>query len=117
MQNGATVLPLSGEGGSVRREIGRMLRGMPYLYGDRITDADGEELLVRLRARGTAEADMAARTIKGGHPREATSATGLETREAILLELVEWDDLARDAPGLVRLRDRLAGPRQGRRII
>jgi hypothetical protein len=90
---------------------------MPYLYGDRITDADGEELLTRLRARGTPEAEMAARTIRGGHPRDATAASGLETREAILLELVEWDDLAGSAPGLVGLRNRLAGPQQGTRII
>ena len=60
---------------------------------------------------------MAARTIAAGHPRDATEATGLETRQAILLELVEWNDLAGTAPGLVRLRDRLAGPQQGRRII
>ena len=90
---------------------------VPYLYGDQITDANGEELLARLRTRGTPEATMAARTITGGHPRDATSASGLETRQAILLELVEWDDLAGTAPRLVRLRDRLAGPQQGRRII
>jgi hypothetical protein len=60
---------------------------------------------------------MAARTIRGGHPRDATAASGLETREAILLELVEWDDLASSAPGLVGLRNRLAGPQQGTRII
>jgi hypothetical protein len=89
---------------------------VPYLYGDRITDAVGQELLVRLRARGTPEATMAALMITRGHPHNATSATGLETRQAILLELVEWDDLDGTAPGLVRLRDRLAGQEQGRRI-
>jgi hypothetical protein len=87
-----------------------MLWVVPYLYGDRITDAEGEELLVRLRARGTPEAEMAARTIRGGQPRDATVVSGSETRDAILLELVEWGDLAGSAPGLVRLRDRLAVP-------
>jgi hypothetical protein len=87
-----------------------MLRVVPYLYGDRITDDELEELLVRLRARGTREAEIAARTIRGGQPRDATAASGSETRDAILLELVEWGDLTGSAPGLARLRDRLAVP-------
>ena len=90
---------------------------MPYLYGDRITDANGAELLQRLRARGTSESILAAKTIGKGAGRDATAASGLTAREAILLELVEWDDLAGSAPGLVRLRDRLSGPQQGQRII
>jgi hypothetical protein len=89
---------------------------MPSLYGDRITDAEAEELLVRLRARGTPEAAMAAQTIRSGHPRDATAVSALEARGAILLELVEWVDLAGSAPGLVRLRDRLAVP-MGHRTI
>ncbi len=55
-------------------------------------------------------------TIRSGHPRDGTAASGLETRDAILLELVEWDDLAHSAPGLLRLRDRLAVP-MGHRTI
>ena len=90
---------------------------MPWLYGDRITDADAAELLARLRARDTSQATLAAATIASGQGREATAATGLEVREAILLELVDWDDLDDTAPGLARLRDRLSGPQQGRRII
>ena len=102
--------PRSGVLREERSEARRKLSVVPYLYGDRITDAEAEALLVRLRARGTAEAEMAARTIHSGHPRDATAASGSETRDAILLELVEWDDLARSAPGLLRLRDRLAVP-------
>lgn len=90
---------------------------VPYLYGDRITDANGAELLQRLQARGTSESILAAKTIGKGAGRDATAASGLTAREAILLELVEWDDLAGSAPGLVRLRDRLSGPQQGQRII
>jgi hypothetical protein len=91
-----------------------MLRAVPYLYGDRITDADGQELLDRLEARGTQGATMAVVMIKRGHPRDATSADGVDTRQAILLELVEWDDLASTAPSLVVLRDRLASLHEGR---
>jgi hypothetical protein len=87
-----------------------MLSVVPYLFGDQITDGEAEELLKRLRARGTVEATMAAQTISGRQPRDATAASGLATRDAILLELVEWDDLPRSAPRLVRLRDRLAAP-------
>jgi hypothetical protein len=90
---------------------------VPYLYGDRITDANGAELLERLRARGSSGATLAAGTIGKGARRDATAASGLKTREAILLELVEWDNLAGSAPGLARLRARLSGPQQGRRII
>ena len=94
-----------------------MLCVMPYLYGDRITDANGEELLVRLRARGSAGATIAAQTIGKGPRRDATAVSCLRAREAILLELVEWDDLASSAPGLDRLRARLSGPQRGQRII
>jgi hypothetical protein len=60
---------------------------------------------------------MAAQTLGTGQGRDSTAATGLEVRDAILLELVEWDDLDSIASGLARLRDRLSGPQQGRRII
>jgi hypothetical protein len=60
---------------------------------------------------------VAAETIGKGPRRDATVATSLKAREAILFELVEWNDLATKAPGLVGLRDRLSGPQQGRRII
>ena len=89
---------------------------VPSLYGDRITEAEAEALLVRLRARGSPEAAVAAQTIRSGRPRDATVASALEARDAILLELVEWVDLADSAPGLVGLRDRLAVP-MGRRTI
>jgi hypothetical protein len=87
------------------------------LYGDQITDDDVAELLARLQARGTPEAGRAAETIEKGQGRYATAATALEVRITIMLELLEWDDLDTDAPSLARLRDRLAGPQQGRRII
>jgi hypothetical protein len=90
---------------------------VPLLYGNRVSDAENAELIVKLRARGTSGATMAADTVGKGPRRETTVATALEAREAILFELREWNDLATNAPGLVGLRDRLAGPQQGRRII
>ncbi len=94
-----------------------MLDAMPRLYGDRITDAESAELIARLRARGTAEATTAADTVGKGPSRDATVATSLVAREAIALELREWDGLDAVAPSLARLRDRLATPQQDRRII
>lgn len=90
---------------------------MPYLFGDRISDAERAELLARLNARGTPEAVDAADTIRLGAGRESTAASGLRAREAIVKELLEWDDLGQSAPGLVAVRDRLSANKQGRRII
>ena len=49
--------------------------------------------------------------------RHATSATSLEARQTILLELVEWEDISREAPSLVGLRDRLARGQDDNRSI
>ena len=88
-----------------------------YLYGERVTDAERDDLLARLRERGTPEAASAVTTLVGGHTRSATPESGMDVEKAMLLELVEWADLEGSAPGLVRLRDRLAGPMRGSRII
>ena len=90
---------------------------MPRLYGDRITDAESAQLIAKLRARGTADALIAANTVSKGPGRDATVATSLQARDAILLELQDWDDLDATAPSLAILRDRLAAPKQGLRII
>jgi hypothetical protein len=90
---------------------------VPRLYGDRITDAESAELIAKLRARGTSGAIIAARTVGTGANRDTTAAASLEARNAILLELRDWEDLDKEAPSLAGLRDRLSGPQQGRRII
>jgi len=90
---------------------------MPYLYGDRITETESAELLTRLRARGTAEATMAADMVRPGARRDATHGTSAQTQAAILVELRDWDELDENAPGLAVLRDRLSGPQRGLRII
>jgi hypothetical protein len=94
-----------------------MLGVMPRLYGERITDAESAELIAKLRARGTRDAIVAANTVGKGPSRDATVATSLQARDAILLELRDWDDLDENAPSLAVLRDRLAAPQQGLRII
>ena len=90
---------------------------MPRLYGDRITDAESAALIAKLRARGTSEATVAADTVGKGPSRDATVATSLVAREAILRELREWDGLDQVAPSLAGIRDRLSTPQQDRRII
>lgn len=90
---------------------------MPRLYGDRITESESAELVAKLKARGGADAIVAADTVGKGPSRDATVATSLQARDAILRELREWDDLDAQAPNLAALRDRLATPRQGLRII
>jgi hypothetical protein len=90
---------------------------VPRLYGDRISDAESAELIAKLRARGTSAAIIAADTVGKGPRRDATVATSLEARDMILLELCDWDDLDETAPRLAGLRDRLAAPQQGHRIL
>ena len=90
---------------------------MPRLYGDRISDAESSELIEKLRARGTANSLLAATTVGRGPGRDATVATSLQAREAILAELLDWDDLDAQSPSLAVLRDHLAAPKQGLRII
>lgn len=87
---------------------------MPYLYGDRITEVESADLLARLRARGSAEATMAAAAIRPGIRRDATHGTSEQVQAAILVELRDWDNLT---PGLAVVRDRLSGPQRGLRII
>lgn len=94
-----------------------MLSVMPRLYGDRITDAESAELIAKLRARGTPDAMVAADTVGKGPRRDATQATSEQARDAILLELCDWEDLDASSPSLAGLRDRLSAPTQGRRII
>ena len=94
-----------------------MLGVMPRLYGDRITDSESAELVAKLRARGSTDALVAANTVGKGPSRDATVATSIQARDAILLELQDWDDLDAQAPNLAALRNRLAAPRQGLRII
>jgi hypothetical protein len=94
-----------------------MLGVMPRLYGERVTDAENAELIARLRARGTSNAIVAADTVGSGPSRNTTSATSVQARDAILLELCEWKHLDEEAPNLAGLRDRLTRPQQGRRII
>ncbi len=94
-----------------------MLGSMPRLYGDRISDAESAELVAKLRARGTSQATIAANTVGKGPSRDTTVATSLQARDAILLELRDWEDLDEKAPSLAGLRDRLSTPQQDRRII
>jgi hypothetical protein len=47
----------------------------------------------------------------------AAVATMITATKAILVELCDWDDLDRTAPGLAVVRARLSGPRRGLRII
>jgi len=90
---------------------------MPYLYGDRISDDESADLLRRLRARGTPEATMAAEALRPGARPSASHGTSEQAQAAILVELRDWDDLDKTAPGLAVVRDRLSGPQRGLRII
>ncbi|MSO94980.1 MAG: hypothetical protein EXQ81_04190 [Thermoleophilia bacterium] len=90
---------------------------MPRLYGDRISDAESAELIAKLRARGTPDAAIGADTVGKGPGRDATVATTLQAREAILRELRDWANLDSEAPNLAVIRDHLAGQQQGQRII
>lgn len=94
-----------------------MLEAMPLLYGDRITDAESAELVGKLRARGTSDATIAAETVGKGPRRDATVATSMQARDAILLELQAWKNLDASSPSLAGLRDRLSAPTRGQRII
>jgi hypothetical protein len=89
---------------------------MAYLYGDRISDVESAELVGKLRLRGTSDAILAADTVSRGASRDATAESSSQARAAILLELRDWVDLDRTAPGLATLRDHLSAP-EGLRII
>ena len=90
---------------------------MPYVFGDRISEVEREDLLTRLRARGSSEAAVAAETICRGVGRRPTQDTSAATQAAILVELHDWAELDKTAPGLAAVRDRLSGPQRGLRII
>ena len=81
-----------------------------------MSDAESALLVEKLRSRGTSAALVAANTVSRGPSRDATAATSTQAREAILLELTEWDGLD-EAPNLAALRDRLSAPPRGLRII
>jgi hypothetical protein len=57
---------------------------------------------------------MAVETIRPGARRDATHGSSEQVRAAILVELLDWDDLP---AGLAAVRDRLSGPQRGLRII
>jgi hypothetical protein len=82
-----------------------------------VSDAESALLIEKLRSRGTPAALVAANTVSRGPSRDATAATSTQAREAILLELTEWDGLDASAPNLAALRDRLSAPPRGLRII
>ena len=82
-----------------------------------MSDAESALLVEKLRSRGTSAALVAANTVSRGPSRDATAATSTQAREAILLELTEWDGLDESAPNLAALRDRLSAPPRGLRII
>jgi len=86
------------------------------LYGEPIPPAEADELLSRLAGRGTSEAATAARLLGERKTRNANAATGLEARDAILLELIEWKELDTSALGLAHLRDRLSPQQHGSRL-
>ena len=90
---------------------------MPYLYGDRVSDVEHADLLARLRARGTREAMMAVETFQRVARQRASHGTSEQVQAAILVELRDWDDLDKTAPGLAAVRDRLSGQQRGLRII
>ena len=80
---------------------------MPHLYGDRITTVENAELISRLRARGTDDAMAAANTLATSRNPKSTATTALQVRDAILLELRDWEDLGKNTR-LAALRHRLA---------
>ena len=94
-----------------------ILDRVPQLYGHQIGDADYAELIAKLRARGTPEAANAAAAIASSRSRDTTAEESLQARDAILRELRDWADLDEKAPSLARLRHRLSGSHQSRRII
>ena len=68
------------------------------------------ELVARLRSRGTAASLAAADTLSGSPSadRSASAESSGLTREAIVFELNQWDNLQEASPHLTALRDRLA---------
>ena len=87
---------------------------MPRLYGKSISEAEYAELLRRLRGRGTRTADLAADTFSESSAiRHATPESADEVRDAVRLELREWNTLDSDAPGLTAVRDVLGVPPTG----
>ena len=83
---------------------------MAWLYGFHIRDEENDELLSRLRRRGTIESVFAADTVKRRASRHATAETAAQARAAIVRELEEWSDLDEDAPTLAAVRDHLCKP-------
>lgn len=90
---------------------------MPQLYGHQIGDADYAELIAKLHARNTPEAINAAAALGSSRSRDTTAEESLQARDAVLRELRDWEDLEEKAPSLARLRHRLSGSHQSRRII
>jgi hypothetical protein len=90
---------------------------MARLYGHPVSDESLNELLRRLRLRSTEAATLAVGSFSGGASRNATVETAAEIRDAILLELHEWDELDSEAPELVRVRDRLDAPKGNARAM
>ena len=80
---------------------------MAWLYGIQIPDEENDELLARLRQRGTIESVFAADTVKKRASRYATAETAAQARTAILHELEAWPDLDEAAPTLAAVRDHL----------
>jgi hypothetical protein len=76
-----------------------------FLYGNWIADREKEELLRRLRGRGTFSAEFAANTISRPAARYATRDSAVVAREAILRELREWPRLEEVYPTLAAVRD------------
>jgi hypothetical protein len=60
---------------------------------------------------------MAVETFRPGARRDASHGTSAQVQEAILVELRDWDDLDKTAPGLAIVRDRLSGGQRGLRTI
>ena len=85
---------------------------MPHLYGIPISVAENTELIARLRVRGTRDATAAAVALGTTRNPKSTATTALQVRDAILLELREWEDLA-NTTSLAALRDRLKTATEG----
>jgi hypothetical protein len=85
------------------------------LFGYRVQEEEIAQLLRRLRVRGTPSAADAVRTIRRGRAVGEAPETATETREAILVELREWNDIEHDAPLLAALRDRLSAAKRASR--
>jgi hypothetical protein len=78
---------------------------VPLLYGNPISAAEDTELIARLRARGSRDSIVAAVTLGTIRNPKSTASTAQQVRDAILLELREWEDLD-NATSLAALRDR-----------